>query len=137
MQTTVFINNSSTGVYTYKQENLYKNYINTVAALRKIEVIMAKTKIDRGGGGQRLSIVTEADGYPVISYRDGDFGALKIAKCNNIDCSNSTISMVDSLGDVASSTSIAIGNDGLPIISYTDSGSNALKIAHCGRPSCR
>lgn len=93
------------------------------------------TKIDRGGGAQRLSIVTGADGFPVISYRDGFFGALKVAKCNNFECSNLIISRVDSLGDVGTS-SIAIGDDSLPIVSYGETGSNSLKIVHCGRPSC-
>jgi integrase len=54
MQTTVFINNSSTGVYTYKQENLYKNYINTVAALRKIEVIMANFRLNSKAAREKL-----------------------------------------------------------------------------------
>jgi hypothetical protein len=95
------------------------------------------TKIDRGGGGQTLSITTGADGYPVISYHDGNFGALKVAKCLNSACSESSVSMVDSLGDSGTTTSAAIGHDDLPIISYQEAGAEALKVVHCGTTSCR
>jgi predicted regulator of Ras-like GTPase activity (Roadblock/LC7/MglB family) len=95
------------------------------------------TTIAYGGGSQQLSIATGADGYPIISYRNGYFGALMVAKCNDLQCSSPTIIMVDHAGDVGWSTSIAIGSDDLPVISYVDAASGALKIVHCGASSCR
>ena len=48
----------------------------------------------------------------------------------------SVISTLDSVGDVARSTSITIGLDGLGLISYWDYTNRNLKVAHCSDAAC-
>lgn len=87
--------------------------------------------------GLDTSISIGADGLPVISYRDGNFGDLKVAHCGNASCSaGNTITSVDTVGNVGKGTSITIGADGLPVISYYDATNFDLKVAHCGNALC-
>jgi hypothetical protein len=53
---------------------------------------------------------------------------LKVAACTTANCSTSTITTVDSTGDVGRNSSIAIGATGLPIISYDDATNGGLKV---------
>jgi predicted regulator of Ras-like GTPase activity (Roadblock/LC7/MglB family) len=96
------------------------------------------TTVDSAGWlGEYSSIAIGTDGLPVISYLDGTYKDLKVAKCGNAACSSgNTITTVDSGGDVGWCTSIAIGTDGLPVISYFDYTNFDLKVAHCGNASC-
>ena len=48
----------------------------------------------------------------------------------------STLTTVDSAGDVGQYTSITLGADGLPVISYFDSTNGDLKVAKCNSPTC-
>jgi hypothetical protein len=88
--------------------------------------------------GSHTSIAIGTDGFPVISYRDGSAGALKVAKCVNAACTGtSTLSTVDdSANDVGAYTSIAIGADGFPVISYLDGTAFSLKVAKCVNAAC-
>ena len=80
--------------------------------------------------GFYTSIAIGNDGFPVISYLDSTNSNLKVAKCVNISCTGtSTITAVDTTGDVGEFTSIAIGNDGRLVISYLEGGAiNDLKV---------
>ena len=89
--------------------------------------------------GGHTSLALGADGFPVISYRDGTAGALKVAKCNDDACAggDETIMMVDDpANDVGWFTSIALGTDGFPVISYQDFSVRALKVLKCNDPAC-
>ena len=93
--------------------------------------------------GWYTSIAIGTNGNPVISYRDntdiylGDTKLdLKIAVCNNPTCTTSTITTIDSAGDVGYYTSITIGTNGNPIISYFYGTSGDLRIAACNNPTC-
>jgi hypothetical protein len=88
--------------------------------------------------GSYTSIAIGTDGLPVISYFDGDAGALKVAKCVNAACTGaSTITTVDNpVSNVGYYTSIAIGDDGLPVISYYDFTGGTLKVAKCVNAAC-
>ena len=95
--------------------------------------------------GLHTSMTIGPDGLPLISYFEvisrsyaGESGAaLKVAKCNDLACSNATLTIVDSQGIVGRYTSIALGADGLPVMSYHDSEELTLKIAKCGNLACR
>ena len=87
--------------------------------------------------GLHTSITLGADGLPVISYYDLSNGDLKAAKCINAACTGtSTLTTVDSVGNVGLYTSITVGADGLPVISYIDSTNNDLKVAKCVNAAC-
>jgi hypothetical protein len=95
------------------------------------------TVVDGNGSvGQYSSITIGIDGLPIIAYHDATNKALKIAKCKNIDCTNSSITIVTSSpnSDFGKYTSITIGSDGLPIVSFY-TGSN-LAIAKCNNLDC-
>jgi predicted regulator of Ras-like GTPase activity (Roadblock/LC7/MglB family) len=85
-----------------------------------------------------ISIAIGADGLPVISYYDVTNLDLKVAKCANAACTagTSTLSTVDSAGEVGLHTSIAIGADGLPVIAYHGGVSGNLKVAKCANVYC-
>ena len=113
----------------------YANRDLKVAACQdpKCETAIVST-IDTGDGNQvgfYTSITIGLDGNPIISYRDNSNGVLKVAACSNADCTDSTISIIDSNGGSGYFTSIAIASNGFPIISYSDSVLLDLKVAAC------
>jgi hypothetical protein len=91
-----------------------------------------------GNVGSRASLSIGADGLPVIAYYDLTNGDLKVAKCANAACTagTSTLSTVDSTGDVGQFISIAIGADGLPVIAYWNATNLDLKVAKCANVFC-
>jgi len=88
--------------------------------------------------GSETSIAIGNDGRPVISYRGGSVGALKVAECADAACTaGATITTVDDpINFVGAFTSIAIGADDLPVISYRDDSAGALKVAKCANAAC-
>jgi len=82
------------------------------------------------------SITIGTDGLPIISYHYGTNKDLKVAHCNDTNCTSAFTNTLDSAGDVGWDNSIIIGSDGLPIISYVDSTNKDLKVAHCNDNSC-
>ena len=86
--------------------------------------------------GQYSSIAIGADGLPLIAFYDQTNADLKVAKCATIDCATSTISTIDSVGDVGRFPSLAIGSNGFGVISYYDLTNGALKLALCTNAAC-
>ncbi len=88
--------------------------------------------------GAYNSITIGTDGLGLISYHDGTNGALKVAHCKNIACTDFSTTIIDDSGaaDVGYSTSIAIGGDGLGMVSYYDTTNGLLKLAHCNNVAC-
>ena len=89
------------------------------------------------------SMALGTDGLPIISYTSGrqdglDFvdEEIRVAHCNDLECSSATITVIDSAGEVGTFSSIAIGADGFPIISYYDDTNENLKVAHCNNVAC-
>ena len=84
------------------------------------------------------SIAVDANGDPMISYKDATNDDLKFATCDrsatNCDQSAdwSTVT-VDSAGSVGFDTSIAVDANGDPMISYFDFANDDLKFAICDR----
>lgn len=86
--------------------------------------------------GQSNAVTIDSDGKPAIVYmtRSGARQELRLARCHDVTCSSSTISVIDS-GDF-NNPSIVIGTDGLPVISYADYPAGGLRVAHCGDRAC-
>jgi hypothetical protein len=86
-----------------------------------------------GSHGANLNQITiGVDGLPLIVY-DGDYD-VKVAHCDDMVCTTSTRSVLESVGGIAPAISIAIGSDGLGLITYiTEDG---LKVAHCNNVAC-
>jgi hypothetical protein len=85
------------------------------------------------------AIVKGTDGFGLASF--GDLSArirtrLKVAHCNDTQCTGAAVTTLDSGGDVGRFSSIMIGADGLGLISYYDQDNGDLKVAHCDNPLC-
>jgi len=78
------------------------------------------------------------NGLPIIAYYDNLNSDLKVVACGNPLCTPaiSTVTTVDSTGDVGSYASLTIGSDGFPVIAYRDSTNGNLKIVKCGNAAC-
>ena len=98
--------------------------------------------VDNGGPGYvglYSSVAIGTDGFPVIAYRDGGAGDLKVAHCTNTDCSTpADKTTVHGTGpnDFGSYASITIGTDGNPFVSYQDVAHGDLVVAHCANKAC-
>ncbi len=93
---------------------------------------------DDGDVGGSPSLVLDAGGDPVVSYFDGTNGHLKVAHCDDPDCSGGgeTIVAVDRTGSVGPFTSLKLDASGNPVVSYHDYGEFDLKLLHCNDPDC-
>ncbi|MBN1484922.1 MAG: hypothetical protein JXA37_09385 [Chloroflexia bacterium] len=99
--------------------------------------VYSLTTLDSTGSvGRETSITVGTDGLGLISYRDSTNGDLKVAHCDNVACTNATVSTLDNTGNVGFSTSITVGTDGLGLISHYDYTNSALKVAHCSNVFC-
>ncbi|WKZ81704.1 MAG: cell wall-binding repeat-containing protein [Acidimicrobiia bacterium] len=88
--------------------------------------------------GRYTSLVLDSTGYPVISYYDNANTSLKLAHCNDANCSSGgdSIVTVDNTADVGWYTSLVLDSAGNPVISYYDLTNSALKVAQCDDANC-
>lgn len=92
-----------------------------------------KTVIDSVGNvGTGVSITLDADGHPVMAYRDLTNSTTKTARCNNPTCSGSdpaTITVLPSADD-STRTDIAISSaTGFPVVvSWVPTGANPARF---------
>lgn len=86
--------------------------------------------------GEFSSLAIGSDGMGIISYYDNTNDNLKVAHCENINCTNATITAYTSKWNIGKYNSIAIGSDNLPIISYYELDNQDLYIAHCDNVAC-
>jgi Collagen triple helix repeat (20 copies) len=82
------------------------------------------------------SIVIGADGLGLIAFTDPKGLYPKVAHCENVECSEATITRLDQTSLTDEGTSVTIGADGLGLISYADVASGSLKVAHCANVTC-
>lgn len=81
--------------------------------------------------GLHTSITIGSDGLGVISYYDYTNSDLKVAHCQDMDCTDVWTVYVNGWNwNLGFYTAITIGADGFPLISYRDS-SGSLHVAHC------
>ncbi len=90
--------------------------------------------IDTGDIGGFTSITIGSDGLGLVSYEapQTHFGALRVAHCSNIACSEATITTVDPAGALFG-TSVTTGVDGLGLVTYHDQG--AASVSSTARTS--
>ncbi|MEM6281545.1 MAG: dockerin type I domain-containing protein [Chloroflexota bacterium] len=78
------------------------------------------------------TIVLDGGGLPLISYHDRTSGALKLAVCNDVTCSNPDVRIVDSGNsgaDIGRFNSLVLDASGNALISYHDGVNDSLKLA--------
>ena len=81
--------------------------------------------------GYANSIGLSKEGFPIISYHHLNAGDLKLAYCENIDCSSAKIQLLDWAGDFGYFTDIAVSNSGKVYISYLDRKNGDLRVIRC------
>ena len=81
--------------------------------------------------GYANSIALSKEGFPIISYHHLNAGDLKLAYCENIDCSSAKIQLLDWAGDFGYFTDIAVSNSGKVYISYLDRKNGDLRVIRC------
>lgn len=87
--------------------------------------------------GYSTSLVLTNTDIPIISYYDNLQSDLHLAICNDADCDNPTITVVDnSANAVGWESSLALTSTGIPVISYADTSDNKLKLAICNSLTC-
>jgi hypothetical protein len=82
------------------------------------------------------SLAIGSDGFALIAYYDYAAFDLKVAHCSDIACASSTVTALDTAGDVGVYPAISIGADGLGLIAYADRTNRTLKVAHCSDVAC-
>ncbi len=87
--------------------------------------------------GFNSSLKLNNSGLAVISYFDQTNKDLKLAVCNDVNCSNPTITLVDGeTSDVGWYNSMVLNKQGFPIISYQDTANEDLVLAICNDVYC-
>src|SRR5436190_2967866 len=85
---------------------------------------------------EELSVTVGSDGLGLIAFTDPKGLYPKVAHCENVECSDATITRFDRNTGSDIGTSVTIGGDGLGLISYADEFSGLLKVAHCSNLAC-
>lgn len=80
-----------------------------------------------------LSITIGSDGLGLIAFTDPKGLFAKVAHCENVACSQATITTLDQ-NIAAEGTSVTIGGDGLGLVTY--SPFRKLDVAHCSNLAC-
>ena len=99
----------------------------------------SRAAVDSDGDvGSDASLALDAAGNPVVAYYDATNGHLRIAHCNDPNCSggNESVVAVDRSGTAGVFTSLELDGAGNPVVSYHDFGNFDLKLVHCNDPNC-
>ncbi len=131
-QTSVAIGSDGLGLISYSfSNNLHVAHCSNVACTSAVKTTL-DTIINSSMRMMGSSIVIGVDGLGIISYFNEDTDKLTVAHCENVLCTDATITPLDS---ASGQTSITVGGDGLALISYARSQA-ALKTAHCENLAC-
>lgn len=134
------VNNSTIGATSAATGNFTNITLNGTSpilpALSSVPVALTKTTLDATTSniGNGVSATVGIDGMPVISYVDVTNRDLRVAHCDNVECTSATITTVSD--DARLYTTIIIGTDGYPVIAYDRMSSNGLMLLKCGNSLC-
>ncbi len=130
------INNTTIGATTASTGNFSNLTLNGTSPVLPVLGSVPKAIVNRTIDtiGQGPSTTIGVDGFPIISYIDSTNRDLKVAHCENVNCSSSTITTVSDDGRLY--TAIIIGADGLPVIVYDRFSSNGVMVVKCGNTAC-
>ena len=112
------------------------------ALLLTAQSAVAQTVIDDDRAGVYTSMVLDATtGFPIIAYGayadDGYLSStLRLAFCNDLLCTNPTITVVDDAANVGGYNSMQLNASGYPVIAYQDNDNDRLKLAVCNDATC-
>lgn len=81
--------------------------------------------------GYANSIGLSKEGFPIVSYHHLNAGDLKLAYCENLDCSSAKIHLLDWAGDFGYFTDLVVSNSGKVYISYLDRKNGDLRVIRC------
>ncbi len=114
---------------------LHCNDVNCAAEDDSLEVGAASP----GTGNQLLSsLVLDAPGNPVVSYKDQSNPGLDLwlLHCNDVNCAGGDES--NELGDSGWDSSLVLDVSGNPVVAYTQTFGNGseLRLLHCDDPKC-
>jgi hypothetical protein len=88
-----------------------------------------------GGWLDVFDLAVGSDGLPVLAHGwMGDPRELRLAHCENWECSERTVETVDELSGGWQGPSLGIGGDGYPVMAYADDG--AITVAKCEDARC-
>jgi hypothetical protein len=104
-------------------------------------IVCSSATISTLGGEQdsafaELSVAIGSDGLGLIAFTDPKGLFPKVAHCENVECSQATITRLDQTSIAGEGTSVTIGADGLGLISYQDIAGGSLNVAHCSTLDC-
>ena len=86
--------------------------------------------------GYANSIGLSKEGFPIVSYHHLNAGDLKLAYCENLDCSSAKIHLLDWAGDFGYFTDIVVAKSGKVYISYLDRKNGDLRVIRCLDNKC-
>jgi len=93
--------------------------------------------LDNGGAGggsdsaREMEMTINNDGFPIITYINGNDIQLRVIQCTSTDCSTfNPPEIIDNTGnpDTDQHPSITIGNDGFPVLAYQSTGLTFIRI---------
>jgi hypothetical protein len=105
---------------------------------RNCSSVATRTLDVLGDVGQHTSIAeggSNGSSLPVIAYYDVGNGDLRFLRCDNLDCTSSSGTVLDSAGDVGHSTRIVV-DARRPVVAYRHVSNDQLKLALCANADC-
>jgi len=90
------------------------------------------------GVGADTVVRIGSDGLPIVTFRDADEQALKIARCSDERCTQAVVQTVvrEAGRDPGHDTSMVIAPDGTPVIAYADWSDDGVYVAKCETIEC-
>lgn len=84
------------------------------------------------------SIALDANGFPVIAYKDNTNFDLVIVRCNDKECKgdDESIQVPVTTGDTGTQPSIVLDENSYPVVSYYDTTNTDLYLLHCNDLYC-